>query len=56
MEEYFFSGYCRRCDGSRMVTVEVDRALKEADCDYGSCPYETACSIAAQIHQLPEEG
>ena len=52
MEEYFFSGYCRRADGSRMVTVEVEGGQPEVDCDYGSCPYESACPIAQQIQQI----
>ena len=49
MEEKFFSGYCRRIDGSRMVTVEIDEDGKTVDCDFGSCPYEGQCPIAAQI-------
>lgn len=55
MEEYFYSGYCRRIDGSRMVTVEIDNAQVDADCDYGSCPYETQCPIANQIPILRQQ-
>ena len=51
MEEYFYSGYCRRIDGSRMVTVEVDNGQVDADCDFGSCPYQPQCPIAEKIHE-----
>ena len=51
MEEFFHSGYCRRMDGSRMVTVEVDNGQIDADCDFGTCPYEDQCSIAGQIKE-----
>lgn len=49
MEEHFYSGYCRRIDSSRMVAVEVDNGQVDADCDFGTCPYQDACPIAAQI-------
>lgn len=50
MEEYFFSGYCRALDHSRMVAVEEG----EVDCDFGRCPYEPSCPIAEQIRQINE--
>lgn len=50
--EFFFSGYCRQLDQSRMVTlVTEDGELTEVDCCYGSCIYEPNCPIAAQIAQ-----
>jgi len=52
MEEYIFNGYCRRMDQSRMVMVEWTGECWELDCDYGCCPYETACPIAEQIRQI----
>lgn len=50
MEEKFISGYCRQVDGSRMVTLEyTDSEDYDADCCYGSCPYETECTVAQAI-------
>lgn len=52
-EEYFFTGYCRTVDGSRMVTVETDGIqVTDVDCCYGSCPYEPNCQIAQKIKEL----
>ena len=54
-EEKFISGYCRQLDAARMVTVLIDDGrLAEADCCYGSCPYETECHIAAEIRKSCE--
>lgn len=51
-QEFFFSGYCRQLDQSRMVTlVTEDGKLTEVDCCFGSCIYEPSCPIAAQIRQ-----
>lgn len=51
-QEFFFSGYCRQLDQSRMVTlVTEDGTLTEVDCGFGSCIYEPSCPIAAQIHE-----
>ena len=37
-KEYFFSGYCRTIDKSRMVTVVTEgTALTEVDCCYENC-------------------
>lgn len=49
MEEFFYSGYCRRIDASRMVAVEIDKGQMQVDCDYGTCPYQEQCPIATQI-------
>ena len=55
-QEVFFSGYCRRLDASRMVAVfTVDGELEEADCQYGSCPHQSDCQIAAKIEELLQE-
>lgn len=51
--ELFFSGYCRRQDQSRMVTAVVtDGRLEEADCGFGSCPYEDSCRIGQRLAEL----
>ena len=52
-DEKFFSGYCRRIDGSRTVTVELnDGKIDHIDCCYETCLYRQSCSIAKQIDQL----
>lgn len=49
-EERIITGYCRQLDQSRMVTIEVeDGKLTECDCCYGSCVYESNCTVAQQI-------
>lgn len=51
-QEAFYTGYCRQLDASRMVEVEYeDGQPPQADCGYGSCPYESQCTIAQQIRQ-----
>ena len=54
--EYFLSGYCRNIDASRRVLLETDEVGFEADCNYGCCPYESECIIAAAIRKKLEEG
>lgn len=51
-DEVILTGYCRCLDQSRMVTVELYDGTVEADCSYGSCPYESGCAIAEKIRQL----
>ncbi len=52
-QEFFFSGYCRTVDDSRMVTVEVDSGrLLEVDCCYEHCVYTANCTIAQKIQEL----
>ncbi len=49
-EEKMISGYCRQCDRSRIVTVELeDGKIRDVDCLYGSCIYRPNCPIARQI-------
>ena len=51
-KEYFFSGYCRTVDGSRMVSaVTEDGKLTEVDCSFEHCPYTANCTIAKEIEQ-----
>ena len=48
--EFFLSGYCRCLDQSRRVLLEID-----VDCNFGVCPYEAECRIAAAIREKVEE-
>lgn len=50
-DEVILTGYCRCLDRSRMVTVELNGTAREADCSFGSCPYEASCDIAEKIRQ-----
>ena len=51
-QEYFFSGYCRTLDKSRIVAVEVeDGKVTEADCCFENCIHAPNCSIAKEIRQ-----
>ena len=55
-QEYFFSGYCRTADQSRMVAVETENGkLTDVDCCYETCPYVPNCTIAGQIQALLTE-
>lgn len=55
-QERFISGYCRQLDASRMVEILLENGiLKEADCAYGGCVYESSCPIAAEIRQAQQE-
>lgn len=55
-KELFLSGYCRCLDNSRMVCVVLeDSRLTEADCNMGTCPYETECTIAQSVRQHQSE-
>ena len=47
-----FSGYCRVQDGPRLVFLEEDGGAWEADCNYGSCAYESECPIGREITQF----
>ncbi len=55
-EELFFTGYCRRLDGSRTVTLVTENGiLTEVDCRYGSCIYESGCTVARAMSQALEK-
>lgn len=55
-QEYFFSGYCRTIDQSRIVTVvKENTCLTEIDCCYESCIHAPNCAIAAEIRKLEEQ-
>ena len=52
-EEKFIRGYCRRLDAARSVCAEIcDGRLETVDCDYGACPHESNCPIAAELNKL----
>ena len=52
-EEKFLTGYCRQINASRMVeAVLEDGHLSEADCGFGACPFESVCTIAAELRNL----
>ena len=53
--EYFLSGYCRCQDQSRRVLLEIDAGEIDADCNFGACPYEAECQLAAAIREKVEE-
>ena len=56
MEEHYLTGYCRCLDSSRMVEVVVeDGKLDECDCLYGSCKFQSQCTIAQNIEELTNE-
>ena len=55
-KEYFFSGYCRTLDKSRMVAVEVEnRKVTEVDCRFENCIHAPNCTIAEEIRKLTED-
>ena len=55
MDEKILSGYCRAMDASRTVYVELTSEGLEADCSFGSCPYDRDCPIAKQLRQFASE-
>ena len=53
--EQFFTGYCRQLDASRMVEAIFENGQPtEVDCCYGTCPYESQCTIAQAICEKSE--
>lgn len=53
--EKMISGYCRRIDQSRIVTLELeDGKLQYVDCLYESCVYRPNCPIAREIERLQD--
>ena len=56
MEERYLTGYCRCLDNSRIVEVVTENGkLEECDCLYGSCKFQTQCTIAQGIEELISE-
>lgn len=54
-KEFFFTGYCRQIDRSRMVCIVTENGtVTECDCCYGSCIYQPECPIAKQITQAEQ--
>lgn len=54
--EKFISGYCRQLDASRMVEVVLeDGKITEVDCCYGSCVYQSECTVGKHISGLEEK-
>ena len=54
--EKFISGYCWQLDASRMVEVVLeDGKITEVDCCYGSCVYQSECTVGKQISGLEEK-
>ena len=45
--ELILNGYCRRCDGARMVFADGEE--KAADCGFPECPHASECEIAARL-------
>lgn len=54
MDEIMVSGYCRCLDCSRIVTAELEDGKRFIDCDFGHCPHEASCPIAAKLQNLTE--
>ena len=56
MEEHYLTGYCRCLDSSRIVEVVTeDGHVEECDCGYGSCKFQTQCTIAKGIEELTSD-
>ena len=56
MEEHYLTGYCRCLDASRIVEVGTENGkLDECDCSYGSCKFQSQCTIAKAIDELTND-
>ena len=56
MEEHYLTGYCRVLDSARVVEVVTENGkLDECDCSYGSCKFQSQCTIAQGIEELISE-
>ena len=55
-KEYFFTGYCRTIDESRMVAVVTeDGQVTEVDCCFETCIHAPNCIIAKEIEQAKNQ-
>ena len=56
MEERYLTGYCRCLDSARVVEgVTEDGELEECDCSYGTCKFQSQCTVAISIEELISE-
>ena len=53
MGEHYLTGYCRVLDSARVVEVVADNGrIEDCDCSYGSCKFQSQCTIAQGIEEL----
>ena len=53
MTEHYLTGYCRVLDSARVVEVVTENGkLDECDCSYGSCKFQSQCTVAEKIEEL----
>ena len=56
MEERYLTGYCCCLDSARVVEVVTENGkLDECDCSYGSCKFQSQCTIAKAIDELTND-
>ena len=56
MSEHYLTGYCRCLDNSRIVEVVIeDGKLEDCDCQYGTCQFQSLCTIAQGIGDIIAE-
>ena len=53
MSEHYLTGYCRCLDSARVVELVVeDGKVEDCDCLYGSCKFQSQCTVAEKIDEL----
>ena len=56
MSEHYLTGYCRCLDSARVVELVVeDGKVEDCDCLYGSCKFQSQCTIAKAIDELTND-
>ena len=56
MTEHYLTGYCRCLDSARVVEVVIGNGkIDECDCLYGTCKFQSQCTIAQGIEDLLEK-
>ena len=56
MQEHYLTGYCRVLDSARVVEVVVDGGtVDECDCGYGSCKFQSQCTIAKSMEEITSD-